>query len=262
MLPEQTFDARIASLRYSTWLEVYMTIDGSVSEYQRPMSVKECAGCGHYGVALSSLLCATVLSRLTVQVCSQRHGNRGTAGGASAAAPVCGKRKAGRRLDSGAIHGRDSLAWAETVWPRIELFAELMQPIWLIQNDYERHCQALLSALSEMQSRWSSTAFARFYVDVKQHSSSFQNQEPRMGDREAGRSHSVWESASQTHDLWIARQPARRLTSTKMIIRNTLNVAEMGSALATFGIVYSDEGLVVTHDQLVQAYGAVTFYEL
>ncbi|KZS93628.1 actinin-like protein [Sistotremastrum niveocremeum HHB9708] len=72
------------------------------------------------------------------------------------------------------FHAFSSMDQAETVSRRIEKFAELMQSIWLSQNDYERRCQALLSALSEMQTRWSSTTFTRSYVDVKQHSSSFQ----------------------------------------------------------------------------------------
>ncbi|KAG9035887.1 hypothetical protein FRB95_010290 [Tulasnella sp. JGI-2019a] len=40
---------------------------------------------------------------------------------------------------------------------------------------------------------------------------------------------------------------------------NTLSVSEMSAALASLGIVYSDDDMNVIHDELVQAYGALTF---
>ncbi|KAH9948880.1 actinin-like protein [Amylocystis lapponica] len=40
---------------------------------------------------------------------------------------------------------------------------------------------------------------------------------------------------------------------------NTLNESEMAAALASLGIVYSDEDMDIIYDQLVQDYGAVTF---
>lgn len=40
---------------------------------------------------------------------------------------------------------------------------------------------------------------------------------------------------------------------------NTLSVPEMSAALASLGIVYSDDDMNVIHDELVQAYGALTF---
>lgn len=40
---------------------------------------------------------------------------------------------------------------------------------------------------------------------------------------------------------------------------NTLNGAEMAAALASLGIVYSDEDMIFIYEQLVQDYGAVTF---
>lgn len=40
---------------------------------------------------------------------------------------------------------------------------------------------------------------------------------------------------------------------------NTLNEFESAAALASLGIVYSDEDLYIIYDQLVQDYGAVTF---
>ncbi|KAI8994227.1 actinin-like protein [Trametes punicea] len=40
---------------------------------------------------------------------------------------------------------------------------------------------------------------------------------------------------------------------------NTLNQSEMAAALASLGIVYSDEDMDLIYDQLVQDYGAVTF---
>ncbi|CDO76696.1 hypothetical protein BN946_scf184975.g5 [Trametes cinnabarina] len=40
---------------------------------------------------------------------------------------------------------------------------------------------------------------------------------------------------------------------------NTLNQSEMAAALASLGIVYSDEDMDIIYDQLMQDYGAVTF---
>jgi Ca2+-binding EF-hand superfamily protein len=40
---------------------------------------------------------------------------------------------------------------------------------------------------------------------------------------------------------------------------NTLSLAEMSAALASLGIVYSDDDLATIHDELVRAYGALTF---
>ncbi|OCH85952.1 actinin-like protein [Obba rivulosa] len=40
---------------------------------------------------------------------------------------------------------------------------------------------------------------------------------------------------------------------------NTLNQSEMAAALASLGIVYSDEDMDIIYDQLLQDYGAVTF---
>ncbi|QRV77667.1 Calponin homology (CH) domain [Ceratobasidium sp. AG-Ba] len=40
---------------------------------------------------------------------------------------------------------------------------------------------------------------------------------------------------------------------------NTLELAEMAAALASLGIVYSEDDLVIIHEQLTEDYGAVTF---
>ncbi|KAG9078941.1 hypothetical protein FS749_008992, partial [Ceratobasidium sp. UAMH 11750] len=40
---------------------------------------------------------------------------------------------------------------------------------------------------------------------------------------------------------------------------NTLELAEMTAALASLGIVYSEDDLVIIHEQLTEDYGAVTF---
>ena len=40
---------------------------------------------------------------------------------------------------------------------------------------------------------------------------------------------------------------------------NTLHLAEMIAALASLGIVYSEEDMDLIYDQLVEEYGAVTF---
>ncbi|KAG9003122.1 hypothetical protein FRB90_011241, partial [Tulasnella sp. 427] len=40
---------------------------------------------------------------------------------------------------------------------------------------------------------------------------------------------------------------------------NTLTLAELTAALASLGLVYSDEDMATIHDELVRAYGALTF---
>lgn len=40
---------------------------------------------------------------------------------------------------------------------------------------------------------------------------------------------------------------------------NTLSPSEMTAALASLGIVYSEEDMIFIYDQLVEDYGAVTF---
>ncbi|KAJ7600888.1 actin cross-linking [Mycena floridula] len=71
------------------------------------------------------------------------------------------------------FHAFSSMDQAETVSRRVEKFAELMQSVWLSRNDYERRMQLLLSALGDMQARWSASAFTGSYTDAKEHSAEF-----------------------------------------------------------------------------------------
>ncbi|PPQ80403.1 hypothetical protein CVT25_001716 [Psilocybe cyanescens] len=54
------------------------------------------------------------------------------------------------------FHAFSTMDQAETVSRRVEKFAELMQSVWLIRNDYERRVRLLLTALSDIQTHWSS----------------------------------------------------------------------------------------------------------
>ena len=62
---------------------------------------------------------------------------------------------------------------AQTESRRVEKFAELMQSVWLIRNDYERRVRLLLAALSSIQAQWSSQVFNGTYVDAKSQSAEF-----------------------------------------------------------------------------------------
>ena len=81
---------------------------------------------------------------------------------------------------------------ATTVSRRVDKFAELMQSVWLIKNDYERRVRLvhfffspslscsilitslqLLTALSSIQSQWSAQVFTGTYIDAKDQSAEF-----------------------------------------------------------------------------------------
>ncbi|KAH9480827.1 Alpha-actinin-like protein 1 [Psilocybe cubensis] len=55
------------------------------------------------------------------------------------------------------FHAFSTMDQAETVSRRVEKFAELMQSVWLIRNDYERRVRLLLSSLSDIQAQWALT---------------------------------------------------------------------------------------------------------
>ena len=74
----------------------------------------------------------------------------------------------------------------------MEKFAELMHSVWLSKNDYERrarevsilrllplfHCLThlhpqLLSAISDIQTRWNAAEFKGTYADAREHSARF-----------------------------------------------------------------------------------------
>ncbi|KAF8511589.1 calponin homology domain-containing protein [Gautieria morchelliformis] len=72
------------------------------------------------------------------------------------------------------FHAFSSQDQAETVSRRVIKFAELMQSVWVSQNDYERRARALLHALSTTQSQWAASSFTGTYTDAKAHSAAFQ----------------------------------------------------------------------------------------
>ncbi|KAF8157886.1 actinin-like protein [Crassisporium funariophilum] len=71
------------------------------------------------------------------------------------------------------FHAFSTMDQQETVSRRVEKFAELMQSVWLIRNDYERRVRLLLAALSSKQAQWSTQVFTGTYTDAKEQSSEF-----------------------------------------------------------------------------------------
>ncbi|KJA20162.1 hypothetical protein HYPSUDRAFT_142622 [Hypholoma sublateritium FD-334 SS-4] len=71
------------------------------------------------------------------------------------------------------FHAFSTMDQAETVSRRVEKFAELMQSVWLIRNDYERRVRLLLTALTDIQEQWSSQVFTGTYGDAKEQSAEF-----------------------------------------------------------------------------------------
>ncbi|KAF5317553.1 hypothetical protein D9619_013164 [Psilocybe cf. subviscida] len=71
------------------------------------------------------------------------------------------------------FHAFSTMDQEETVSRRVEKFAELMQSVWVIRNDYERRVRLLLDAVAAIQERWASSEFSGTYVDAKEHSAIF-----------------------------------------------------------------------------------------
>ncbi|KAH8825132.1 actinin-like protein [Flagelloscypha sp. PMI_526] len=71
------------------------------------------------------------------------------------------------------FHAFSSMDQAETVSRRVEKFAELMQSVWISQNDYERRVRLLLAALTEVQAEWSAAVFTGSYSHAKDTSNAF-----------------------------------------------------------------------------------------
>ncbi|KAL9711278.1 alpha-actinin [Leucoagaricus gongylophorus] len=71
------------------------------------------------------------------------------------------------------FHAFSTMNQAETVARRVVKFAELMQSMWVSRNDYERRVRQFLSALHDVQTRWSAIVFDGSYNDAKQQSADF-----------------------------------------------------------------------------------------
>lgn len=71
------------------------------------------------------------------------------------------------------FHAFSSMEQSETESRRVEKFAELMQSVWVIRNDYERRARLLLDNLSEIQKEWEATNFDGSYTDAKDQSAKF-----------------------------------------------------------------------------------------
>ncbi|KAH6911489.1 actinin-like protein [Coprinopsis sp. MPI-PUGE-AT-0042] len=71
------------------------------------------------------------------------------------------------------FHAFSTMEQSETESRRVEKFAELMQSVWVIRNDYERRARLLLDSLSEIQKQWEATKFDGSYADAKDQSARF-----------------------------------------------------------------------------------------
>ncbi|KAF9055561.1 calponin homology domain-containing protein [Panaeolus papilionaceus] len=71
------------------------------------------------------------------------------------------------------FHAFSTMDQEETIARRVEKFAELMQSVWVIRNDYERRMQLLLASIRSTLSSWASTTFTSSYSDTKALQSQF-----------------------------------------------------------------------------------------
>ncbi|KAG2009772.1 actin cross-linking, variant 2 [Coprinopsis cinerea AmutBmut pab1-1] len=71
------------------------------------------------------------------------------------------------------FHAFSSMEQSETESRRVEKFAELMQSVWIIRNDYERRAQLLLDNVAEVQKQWEASKFDGTYGDAKEQSANF-----------------------------------------------------------------------------------------
>jgi len=71
------------------------------------------------------------------------------------------------------FHAFSALDKVETSGRRLAKFAEVMQSVWEMQNDYEARAKNLLQQIAQLQSVWSSSSFDGSYNDAKRQSSEF-----------------------------------------------------------------------------------------
>ncbi|KAI7830313.1 actinin-like protein [Gamsiella multidivaricata] len=73
------------------------------------------------------------------------------------------------------FHAFSELGKVDTAGRRIAKFAEVMESVWSMENDYERRVKALLQAIDNKMAEWESSTFRGDYADAKRQSIEFVN---------------------------------------------------------------------------------------
>ncbi|KAI1319616.1 hypothetical protein EDD11_003609 [Mortierella claussenii] len=73
------------------------------------------------------------------------------------------------------FHAFSELGKVDAAGRRVAKFAEVMESIWTMQNDYERRVTALMQAIDNKERAWESSTFRGDYADAKRQSIEFVN---------------------------------------------------------------------------------------
>ncbi|KAF9897358.1 hypothetical protein BX616_005740, partial [Lobosporangium transversale] len=73
------------------------------------------------------------------------------------------------------FHAFSELGKVDTAGRRVAKFAEVMESVWTMQNDYERRVKALMQAIHNKKAEWESSTFRGDYADAKRQSIEFNN---------------------------------------------------------------------------------------
>ncbi|KAF9940342.1 hypothetical protein BGZ65_007308, partial [Modicella reniformis] len=73
------------------------------------------------------------------------------------------------------FHAFSELGKVDTAGRRVAKFAEVMESVWTMQNDYERRVWALMQAIGSKKNAWEASTFRGDYADAKRQSIEFVN---------------------------------------------------------------------------------------
>ncbi|KAG0291428.1 hypothetical protein BGZ98_003010 [Dissophora globulifera] len=73
------------------------------------------------------------------------------------------------------FHAFSELGKVDTAGRRVAKFAEVVESVWTMENDYERRVKALLQAIDNKKAEWESSKFRGDYADAKRQSNEFIN---------------------------------------------------------------------------------------
>ncbi|KAG0239019.1 hypothetical protein BGW41_007966 [Actinomortierella wolfii] len=73
------------------------------------------------------------------------------------------------------FHAFSELGKVDTAGRRVAKFAEVMESVWEMQNDYERRVNELMQAIDDKKSEWERSRFQGGYADAKRQSNEFNN---------------------------------------------------------------------------------------
>ncbi|ORX54534.1 hypothetical protein DM01DRAFT_1335671 [Hesseltinella vesiculosa] len=71
------------------------------------------------------------------------------------------------------FHAFSALDKVETAGRRVQKFAEVVQSVWQMRNDYERRVRALMEDLNHRQQQWQQTQWPTDYLSIKRLGTSF-----------------------------------------------------------------------------------------